>query len=79
MYPHSLTLKGFRGIRDGLGLTTLHLDFDRFDGGARLVALVGANDRSKTTVLGNLHPYLALPSRTSGQAGPCHPLSGDRT
>ena len=27
MHPLSITLKGFRGIRDGLGLDTLTLDF----------------------------------------------------
>ena len=49
----SLTLKGFRGIRDGLGLDALTLDFEALCDGAELVAIVGANGRGKTTVLDN--------------------------
>lgn len=56
MYPLSLTLKGFRGIRDGLGLDALTLDLERLAGDAQLVALAGANGRGKTTILDNLHP-----------------------
>ncbi len=37
MYPLSLTLKGFRGIRDGLGLDALTLDLERLAGDAQLV------------------------------------------
>lgn len=61
----SLTLKGFRGIRDGLGLDALTLDFEALRDGAELVAIVGANGRGKTTVLDNMHPYLTMPSRAS--------------
>ena len=61
----SLTLKGFRGIRDGLGLDALTLDFEALCDGAELVAIVGANGRGKTTVLDNMHPYLTMPSRAS--------------
>lgn len=52
----SLTLKGFRGIRDGLGLDTLVLDFEVLCDGAELVAIAGANGRGKSTVLDNMHP-----------------------
>ncbi|MCD9026803.1 hypothetical protein LDO26_01050 [Luteimonas sp. BDR2-5] len=65
MTPHLLRLRGFRGIRDGLGREELSLDLDRLAGNAALVALVGCNGRGKTTILDNLHPYLALPSRAS--------------
>ena len=65
MYPLSLTLKGFRGIRDGLGRDVLTLDLERLAGGAQLVALAGANGRGKTTILDNLHPYLTMPSRAA--------------
>lgn len=65
MYPLSLTLKGFRGIRDGLGLDALTLDLERLAGDAQLVALAGANGRGKTTILDNLHPYLTMPSRAA--------------
>jgi exonuclease SbcC len=52
----SLTLNGFRGIRDGLGLDALTLDFEALCGDAELVAIVGANGRGKSTVLDNMHP-----------------------
>ena len=64
----SLTLKGFRGIRDGLGLDALTLDFEALCDGAELVAIAGANGRGKTTVLDNMHPYLTRPSRASAAA-----------
>ena len=64
-----LTLKGFRGIRDGLGRDSLTLDFERLAAGAELVALAGANGRGKTTVMDNMHPYLTMPSRAA-VAGP---------
>lgn len=71
MYPLSLTLKGFRGIRDGLGLDTLTLDLERLAGDAELVALAGPNGRGKSTILDNLQPFLTLPSRAalSGPGG----------
>ena len=69
MQPLSLTLKGFRGIRDGLGRDTLTLDFEKLAEGAELVAIAGANGRGKTTVMDNMHPYLAMPSRAAF-AGP---------
>ena len=69
MQPLSLTLKGFRGIRDGLGRDVLVLDFAQLAAGAELVAIVGANGRGKTTVMDNMHPYLTMPSR-AGASGP---------
>ena len=38
MQPLTLVLKGFRGIRDGLGQDTLSLDFERLADGAVLIA-----------------------------------------
>ncbi len=52
----SLTLKGFRGIRDGLGRETLELDFENLAGNAALVAIVGKNGRGKTTIMDNMTP-----------------------
>lgn len=69
MQPLSLRLRGFRGIRDGLGLDELTLDLERLADGAALVAIAGANGRGKSTVMDNLHPYLSMPSRAA-QAGP---------
>lgn len=65
MRPLSLTLKGFRGIRDGLGRDVLALDFERLADGAALVGIAGANGRGKTTVMDNMHPYLTMPSRAA--------------
>jgi exonuclease SbcC len=69
MQPLSLTLKGFRGIRDGLGRDVLTIDFEHLADGAALVAIAGANGRGKTTVMDNMHPYLTMPSRAA-LAGP---------
>ena len=69
MQPLSLRLRGFRGIRDGLGREELTLDLERLADGAALVAIAGANGRGKSTVMDNLHPYLTMPSRAA-QAGP---------
>ena len=65
MQPLQLTLKGFRGIRDGLGLQELTLDLERLAAGAQLIAIAGANGRGKTTIIDNMHPYLLMPSRAS--------------
>jgi DNA repair protein SbcC/Rad50 len=69
MQPLTLTLKGFRGIRDGLGLDVLTLDFERLADGAQLIAIAGANGRGKTTLIENCQPYLTMPSRAA-MAGP---------
>ena len=69
MQPLSLTLKGFRGIRDGLGLDAFTLDFERLADSAELIAIAGANGRGKTTLMDNMHPYLTMPSRAA-VAGP---------
>ena len=70
MQPLQLTLKGFRGIRDGLGLAELHLDLEALAGDAQLIAITGANGSGKTTVIDNLTPYCLLASRgTSAGAG----------
>lgn len=71
MQPLSLTLKGFRGIRDGLGRDELTLDFERLAGDAQLVAIVGGNGRGKSTLLECMTPYSTMPSRAAaaGQGG----------
>ena len=66
MKPVSLYLRGFRGIRDGLGREELSLDFAALADGAQLIAICGANGRGKTTVLDNLTPYPTMPSRAGG-------------
>lgn len=62
MKPISLTLKGFRGIRGGLGRDALSLDFEQLAGDAQLIAFVGRNGRGKTTVMDNMTPYPLMPS-----------------
>ncbi len=66
MQPLKLTLKGFRGIRDGLGLSELTLDLQRLAGGAQLIAIAGPNGSGKTTIMDNLTPYNLLASRAAG-------------
>lgn len=63
MRPISLTLKGFRGIRDGLGRDVVELDFEQLASDAKLVAIVGKNGRGKTTLMDNMTPYPTMPSR----------------
>jgi len=69
MQPLQLTLKGFRGIRDGLGLSELTLDLERLAGDAQLIAIAGPNGSGKTTVMDNLTPYNLLASRAAA-SGP---------
>src|ERR1700681_1449512 len=63
MKPISLMLKGFRGIRDGLGCDVIELDFEQLAGDAKLVAMVGRNGRGKTTIMDNMTPFPIMPSR----------------
>src|ERR1700674_5512475 len=63
MTPISLLLKGFRGIRDGLGRDTIELDFAQLAGDAELIAIVGNNGRGKTTLMDNMTPFMVMPSR----------------
>ncbi len=65
MKPLRLTLKGFTGIRDGLGRDELTLDFASLAADAQLVALVGPNGSGKTTIIDNAHPYRLMPSRAT--------------
>jgi DNA repair protein SbcC/Rad50 len=70
MKPLRLTLKGFTGIRDGLGHEELTIDFESLGSGAQLVALVGPNGCGKTTIMDNAQPYRLMPSRaTSASVG----------
>jgi exonuclease SbcC len=65
MIPETLRLKGFAGIRAGLGRDELLLDLAQLTGDVQLVALSGPNGAGKTTVMDNLQPYRLLPSRAS--------------
>jgi len=63
MTPLSLTLTGFKGIRDGLGRETISIDFAGLTHGAALVAITGRNGRGKSTILDNMTPYPVMPSK----------------
>lgn len=54
--PLHLTLKGFKGIRSGMGRDVLTLDLEAICADATLVAFSGANGRGKSTIIDNLHP-----------------------
>jgi len=57
---NKLKLRGFIGIKKGMDLDEIDLDFSNISG---LVALDGPNGHGKTTVLDNMHPYACLASR----------------
>lgn len=56
-----LKLRGAIGIRKGLGLEEIEIDFTQFNSG--IIALTGKNGGGKTTILENLHPYRQMVSR----------------
>ena len=58
--PLALTLKGFRGIRDGLRLEEITLGLQRLAGDAELIAIAGANGSGKTTIMDSLLPFIGL-------------------
>lgn len=64
MTPLRITLKGFSGVRSGLGREELTVDLESLGDG--LVAIKGPNGAGKSTLLDNLHPYRLMPSRASG-------------
>lgn len=59
MPPVSVRLKGFKGIRAGIGLDEVEIDFSNLPTG--LIAIVGKTGRGKTTLLDNLHHYRIMP------------------
>jgi len=56
-----LKLRGAIGIKKGLGVDEVEIDFTQFQPG--LIALTGKNGSGKTTVMENLHPYRQMVSR----------------
>src|SRR3990172_9195007 len=55
-----LRARGFLGIKRGMNLDEIEIDFT---GRSGLIALDGANGRGKTSVLDLLHPFDCLASR----------------
>lgn len=56
-----LQLRGAIGIKKGLGVDEIEVDFTNFQPG--LIALTGRNGSGKTTIMENLHPYRTMVSR----------------
>jgi len=56
-----LKLRGAIGIKKGLGVDEVEIDFTQFQPG--LIALTGRNGSGKTTIMENLHPYRCMVSR----------------
>ncbi len=56
-----LKLRGAIGIKKGLGIEEIEIDFTKFQSG--LIALTGKNGSGKTTIMENLHPYRCMVSR----------------
>jgi exonuclease SbcC len=61
MKINKLTLRGAIGIKKGLGLDEVEIDFTQFKPG--LIALTGRNGSGKTTIMENLHPFRTMVSR----------------
>jgi DNA repair protein SbcC/Rad50 len=65
MRPESLYLKGFKGIRAGMGRDEVRIDLTKDvigDREGQLIAITGGNGAGKTTVMDNLQPYRIMPS-----------------
>lgn len=60
MKLQNVRLRGFIGVKEGMGLDEIQLDLSGLSG---LVALDGTNGAGKTTVLENLQPLRCLASR----------------
>jgi len=68
MKIEKLRLKGFIGIKRGLGLDEIEIDFAAIDG---LIAFAGQNGLGKSTILENLHPFSTLASRSGALYNHC--------
>lgn len=55
----SLYLKGFKGLRAGMGVSEVSLDFTSMPDG--LVAICGDTGMGKTTIFDNMHPFRIMP------------------
>ncbi len=64
MRPLSLKLRGAIGIRDGLGLDEIEIDFSRFSPG--LIAIQGPNGAGKSSILENIHPFPQMATQSGG-------------
>lgn len=69
MKINSVKLRGMIGIKKGLGLDEIELDFSDLAG---LIAFDGPNGRGKSTILENLSPYATLASRPGALSHHCY-------
>jgi exonuclease SbcC len=67
MRPIQLRLKGFKGIKAGMGLDEVTVDFKDLAG---VVVFSAPNGSGKTTILDNLHPYRLMPYRAGNSYRP---------
>lgn len=61
MKPNKLRLRGFSGIRAGLGIDDITIDFSVLPDG--IIAFKAPNGKGKTTIMDNMHPYRIMPSK----------------
>lgn len=63
-----LRLRGFKGIKAGMGLDEIAINFNDLPTGIAVIS--AANGTGKTTILDNMHPYRLLPYRTGNSYKP---------
>jgi exonuclease SbcC len=68
MRPRSLRLKGFLGIKAGLGVDDITLDLSNLPAG--IVVLSGPNGSGKSTIIDSLTPYRLMPYRAGATYSP---------
>ena len=59
MVPISIRLKGFKGIKSGIGVDEINLDLSVLPPG--VIAITGPNGSGKTTLIDNLQCFLTMP------------------
>lgn len=64
MQPLKLTLRNFIGVKAGMDLDEITIDFTKYNG--RLILIKGENGKGKSTIMENMHPYRVMPSRATG-------------
>jgi exonuclease SbcC len=68
MKPLKLRLKGFKGIKSGMGLDEVTIDFADMQPG--ITVFDAPNGSGKTTILDNLHPFRVMPYRAGNSYKP---------
>ncbi len=68
MIPIKLRLRGFKGIKAGMGLDEITIDFTKIPDG--ITAISAPNGTGKTTILDNIHAYRVMPYRAGNSYRP---------